>query len=117
MGISRRRVLRASMLAAPTLLLARKEIIRPAQAWTHGNNVPLAVPAPAASYGLQTLSFYDPCTSLATVDVNNTKAPGRKRSGATDGSHDGLRHAYCAGLHRGLPWELPAVRSRLPSVS
>jgi hypothetical protein len=64
---SRRQIL----LAAPALILPRA-----AYGWSHGVNVPVAVPEPAAQYGLKTLSFYDPCTSLATVDMTNSQQPG-----------------------------------------
>jgi hypothetical protein len=64
---SRRQIL----LAAPALILPRA-----AYGWSHGVSVPVAVPVPAAQYGLKTLRFYDPCTSLATVDMTNSQQPG-----------------------------------------
>lgn len=37
-----------------------------------------AIPAAAASYGFNTLTFYDDFNSLSTIDVNNTMQPGYK---------------------------------------
>jgi hypothetical protein len=68
---TRRKLLKRAALAAPALILPK-----PVRAFLpHGTNLP-AAPAQAAAYGLNTLTFYDPCTSLTTVDLNNTKAPG-----------------------------------------
>jgi hypothetical protein len=72
--LTRRGLLKRSALAAPALITLKKEIIKPAKAGSHGA-LPLAVPAPAATYGLQTLSFLDLCTTLDTVDLSNTKSP------------------------------------------
>lgn len=45
-----------------------------------GNNTPLPIslPAPCATWGYNTLTFYDPLNSLSTIDLNNTGKPGFK---------------------------------------
>jgi hypothetical protein len=69
MTISKRRLLR---LAAPALILSS----RTARAFHHGNELP---PPPYFSqWGFNSVSFHDPFTSLNTIDVNNTQAPGFK---------------------------------------
>lgn len=71
--LTRRKLLRAS-LAAPALILARHEIIRPVEAFSHGIVVP--VPGPAQTWGYKTRTFFDDFTSLSTIDVNNTGGAG-----------------------------------------
>src|ERR1700722_218346 len=72
--ITRRSLLRSS-LAAPALILPRHEIIRPAEAWTHGTvfNIPSFVSAA----GFNTVTFFDDFTSASTIDTSNTGAPGK----------------------------------------
>lgn len=70
--LTRRKILQSSLLAAPALILPDKRIIKPA--WSQC--VGAGAPAVAAAFGLNTRTFHDPCTSLATVDVNNTQQPG-----------------------------------------
>jgi hypothetical protein len=73
--INRRTLLR-SALAAPALWLPSQEIVRPANAWSHGAAVP--VPDPAAQWGYNTRTFFDGFDSISTIDINNTQAPGFK---------------------------------------
>lgn len=64
-------------LAAPAIILPRREIIRPAQAgWSHGNFTYPSVPAVASANGLNNLIFYENFQRQSTFDLNKTGNPG-----------------------------------------
>lgn len=71
--LSRRRLLQ---IAAPAIIGLEPKVIQPVEAFYHASfGTP---PAPASAHGYVTRTFFDDFTSLSTIDVNNTRAPGYK---------------------------------------